>query len=70
MEEPAKRRGRDPEAVVVATAVRAFLKELPTPMACGEEALAAINTKVKVLLTDAAMRATGNGRKTLKVCDL
>ena len=68
--EPAKRRGRDPEALLVATAVRAFLKELATPMACGDEALAALNTKMKLVLTEAAVRATGNGRKTLKVCDI
>ena len=70
METEPKRRGRDPEALLVATAVRAFLKGLPTPMACGDEVLEAVNAKLKILLKEAAMRATGNGRKTLKVCDL
>ena len=69
-EPPTKRRGRYPEALLVAAAVRMFLKGLPTPMACGDEALAAINTKLKLILMEAAVRATGNGRKTLKVCDL
>ena len=71
MEPPAKqRRTKDPDALLVATAVPGLLKSLPTPMACGDEALAAINTKLKLILMEAAARATGNGRKTLQVCDL
>ena len=69
-EPPTKRRGRDPDALLVAAAVRGLLKGLPTPMACGDEAFAAIGTKLKLILMEAAVRATGNGRKTLKVCDL
>ena len=68
--EPTKRKGRDPDALLVAAAVRTFLRDLSTPMACGDEALAALNTKLKLILTDAAVRATGNGRKTLKVYDI
>ena len=70
MEEPSKRRGRDPDMLLVAAAARTFLKDLATPMACGDEALAALNTKLKLILTETAVRATGNGRKTLKVCDI
>ena len=69
-EPPTKRRGRDPDALLVATAVSTFLKDLPTPMACGDEALATINMKLKLILAEAAGRGAGTGRKTLKVCDL
>ena len=71
MDRPVKqRKTRDADTLLVATAVRGLLKGLPTPMACGDEALAAINAKLKLILMAAAVRADGNGRKTLKACDL
>lgn len=55
--------------LIVAKSVRAMLKAMPNGMHCGAEALPMLNSRVQEMLTDAASRASGNGRKTLKACD-
>lgn len=57
------------EWLIVAKSVRALLKAMPNGMHCGADALPMLNTRVQELLTEAASRASGNGRKTLKGCD-
>ena len=74
-EAPKKRRRASPDeegrsSLVVAKAVRGFLKELPAQMICGAEMLSAINATLQSLLLEAASRAHDNGRKTLKPADL
>jgi histone H3/H4 len=61
--------GEDSEGLVVAKAVRQYLKNNETPLHCGGDALPALSGKVAGLLRDAARRAQQNGRKTLKGCD-
>jgi hypothetical protein len=56
--------------LVVAKAVRAFLKGLPLPVKCGAEVITAIDDRLRRLLLEAASRAQDNGRKTLKIADL
>jgi hypothetical protein len=56
--------------IVVAKAVRDFLKGLPTPVKCGAEAISALDAKLRIMLLEAVSRAEGNGRKTLKPVDL
>ena len=60
----------DSRGVLVEKAVRAMLKSLPTPANCGKDAMQALNVKMKALITEAAARASGNGRKTLKPVDV
>jgi len=55
--------------LVVAKSVRGMLKGMPAGMHCGADALPMLNTRVQEILTEAASRAAGNGRKTLKGCD-
>ena len=59
----------DSKALVVAKAVREYLKNNETPMHCGADALPALNAKLADLLRDSIRRAQQNGRKTLKGCD-
>ena len=59
----------DSKALVVAKAVRQYLKNNETAMHCGADALPALNAKIAGLLRDAMQRAQQNGRKTLKGCD-
>ena len=61
--------GPEPK-LVVAKAVRDFLKSLPLPVKCGAEVLSAIDVKLRRVLLEAACRAQENGRKTLKPIDL
>jgi hypothetical protein len=56
-------------ALVVAKAVRTLLKNHPTPMHCGGDALPALNSKVSDIIFEAMGRALANGRKTLKSSD-
>jgi len=56
--------------LVVAKAVRDFLKGLPAPVKCGAEAISALDAKLRTVLLEAVSRAEGNGRKTLKPIDL
>jgi len=56
--------------LVVAKAVRAFLKGLPLPVKCGAEVVSSIDEKLRRVLLEAASRAQENGRKTLKPIDL
>ena len=56
--------------LVVAKAVRDFLKNLPLPVKCGAEVLSAIDMKLRRVLLEAVSRAQENGRKTLKPADL
>ena len=56
--------------LVVAKAVRAFLKGLPLPVKCGAEVVSAIDDKLRRVLLEAASRAQENGRKSLKPADL
>ena len=61
----------DPDSkLVVAKAVRAFLKGLPFPVKCGAEVVSLIDEKLRRVLLEAASRAQENGRKTLKPIDL
>jgi hypothetical protein len=55
--------------LIVAKSVRAMLKGMPNGMHCGADALPMLNTRVQEILTEAASRASGNSRKTLKACD-
>ena len=55
--------------LIVAKAVRQYLKNNETAMHCGADALPALNAKLADLLRDAMQRAQQNGRKTLKGCD-
>jgi hypothetical protein len=55
--------------LIVAKSVRAMLKGMPNGMHCGADALPMLNTRVHEILTEAASRASGNSRKTLKACD-
>jgi len=55
--------------LIVAKSVRAMLKGMPNGMHCGADALPMLNTRVQEMLTEAASRASGNSRKTLKACD-
>ena len=59
----------DSRALVVAKAVRQYLKSNEATMHCGADALTALNAKLTELLRDAMQRAQENGRKTLKGCD-
>ena len=59
----------DSKALVVAKAVRQYLKNNETAMHCGADALPVLNAKITGLLRDAMQRAQQNGRKTLKGCD-
>ena len=56
--------------LVVAKAVRAFLRGLPLPVKCGAEVISAIDAKLRHVLLEAASRAQENGRKSLKPADL
>ena len=62
--------GEEESRLIVAKAVREYLKQLPVPTICGAEAIGAINAKLQSLLAEAASRAHENGRKTLKPVDL
>ena len=66
--EPAKRQRDD--SLIVAKAVREFLKNAPAPVSCSAEALVAINQRLQCILLDAVGRAYDNKRKTLKACDI
>lgn len=66
-EETTTEKGKD--WLIVAKSVRAMLKAMPNGMHCGADALPMLNTRVQEMLTEAASRASGNGRKTLKGCD-
>jgi len=69
--EPAKsQRASEEGSLVVAKAVREYLKGLPNPVNCSAEALAMINTKLQCILLEAAGRSHDNGRKTLTASDL
>ena len=70
---PAKRQRASSEeggSLIVAKAVREYLKSLPNPVNCSAEALVTINAKLQCLLLEAAGRSHDNGRKTLKESDL
>jgi len=56
--------------LIVAKAVRDFLKGLPTPVKCGAEAMSALDAKLRTVLLEAVSRAQGNSRKILKPLDL
>jgi hypothetical protein len=68
--EPAKRQRAEDGTLIIAKAVREYLKGLPNPVNCSAEALAMINTRLQRLLLEAAGRTYDNGRKTLKASDL
>ena len=68
-EEPAKRQRAD-DSLIIAKAVREFLKGAPTPVSCSAEALVAINQRLQCILLEAVGRTYDNKRKTLKACDL
>jgi hypothetical protein len=55
--------------LIVAKSVRTMLKSMPSSMHCGADALPMLNVRVQEMLTEAAARASGNSRKTLKACD-
>lgn len=57
-------------SMVVAKAVKGFLKNYPTPMNVGGDVIRALNAKVADDLVLAANRALGNGRKTIRAVDL
>jgi len=57
------------DCLIVAKSVRTMLKAMPNSMHCGADALPMLNIRVQELLTEAASRASGNSRKTLKACD-
>ena len=69
---PAKRQRASSEegSLIVARAVREYLKTLPNPVNCSAEALVTINAKLQCLLMEAACRSHDNRRKTLKASDL
>jgi histone H3/H4 len=60
--------GETGEVLVVASKVRGFLKGQGVKMS--GELIGALNAKVKGLLTDAAGRAKGNKRATVKSQDV
>jgi histone H3/H4 len=62
--------GEEESRLIVAKAVREYLKQLPVPAICGAEMLGAVNAKLQSLLAEAASKAHENGRKTLKPSDL
>ena len=69
---PAKRRpasSKEGGSLIVAKAVREYLKSLPNPVNCSG-ALVTVNAKLQCLLLEAAGRTHDNGRKTLKASDL
>jgi hypothetical protein len=55
--------------LIVAKSVRTMLKGMPNSIHCGANALPMLNVRVQELLTEAATRANGNSRKTIKACD-
>ena len=55
--------------LIVAKAVRLYLKNHETAMHCGSDALPALNAKITEALNDACGRAKLNGRRTIKRCD-
>ena len=55
--------------LIVAKAVRMHLKNNEVSMHCGADALPALNAKLAEFIKDAIVRASANGRKTLKACD-
>jgi hypothetical protein len=55
--------------LIVAKSVRTMLKGMPNSMHCGADALPTLNIRVQELLSEAAARANGNSRKTIKACD-
>lgn len=55
--------------LLVAKAVRLYLKTHESSMHCGSDALPALNAKLADLLREASGRARANGRKTLKASD-
>ena len=55
--------------LIVAKAVRSHLKASETSMHCGSDALPALNAKLADMIRDAVLRASLNGRKTIKACD-
>ena len=68
-EEPVERQPAENGTLIIAKAVREYLKSLPNPVNCSTEALAVINIKLRNLLLEAAGRTRDNGRKILKVSD-
>ena len=56
------------EVLVVASKVRAYLKGKNVKMS--SELIGALNAKVKTMLDDAARRAQGNKRATVKTQDV
>lgn len=56
--------------LVVAKSVKTLLKNQEPSMHCGHDALPAINEAIKDVILNAVKRAVGNGRKTLKACDI
>lgn len=55
--------------LIVAKSVRTLLKNMPENVHCSADALPMLNSRVQELLHEAAGRAAGNSRKTLKPCD-
>lgn len=55
--------------LIVAKSVRTLLKNMPENVHCSADALPMLNSRVQELLHEAAARAAGNSRKTLKPCD-
>lgn len=58
----------DEEVLVVASKVRGYLKSRNVKMS--SELIGQLNSKVKVMLDDAARRAQGNKRATVKSQDV
>jgi hypothetical protein len=55
--------------LIVAKSVRTLLKNMPENVHCSADALPMLNSRVQEILHEAAARAAGNSRKTLKPCD-
>jgi len=55
-------------SLVVKKATKEFCKK--KGVRCPDRVLSALSSRIEQMLTDAAKRASGNGRKTLKESDL